>query len=184
MYARLLSPVLAAVLGLAVHGRGTKPNSPATTANQDSSASWDGEWALLESESDKVEPLIEDHIKDQNFAMKLVWKRKLQASCKAFTSLDILAGESFSVTVGKELPTDTPTDGTVSEWKRSDGEKFQVSMRKDGPRITQTFQGDGFALTYVYSLRKDGKTLALQINYTNPKLNNPFSYKLVFKKSE
>ena len=49
--------------------------------------------------------------------------------------------------------------------------------------VTQTFQGDGYTLTNVYSLRKDGKTLALQITYAHPKLNNPFSYKLVFGKN-
>jgi hypothetical protein len=145
---------------------------------------WDGEWSLLAEESDKLEPLIDEHLKDQNFAKRAWWKRKLQASCKAHAVLDILVGESFSVTLGKEVPVDTVPDGTTSEWKRSDGEKFQVSMRKDGPRITQTFQGDGYTLTYVYSMRKDGKTLALQITYAHPSLENPFSYKLVFRKAD
>jgi len=145
---------------------------------------WDGEWSLVADESDKLEPLIDEHLKDQNFAMKAWWKRKLQGSCKAYTALDILAGESFSVSLGKEVPADTVPDGTTSEWKRSDGEKFQVSMRKDGPRITQTFQGDGYSLTNVYSMRKDSKTLALQITYAHPKLNNPFSYKLVYKRAD
>lgn len=178
-------PLLLTLLALAVCMPAMAQKKAAVTKSEPAEAkiNWDGEWSLLADESDKVDTLVEEHLKDQNFAMKAWWKRKLQASCKAYTALDILAGDSFSVTLGKERPADTVPDGTTSEWTRSDGDKFQVSMRKDGPRITQTFQGDGYTLSNVYSMRKDGQTLALQITYTNPKLNNPFSYKLVFKRN-
>jgi len=145
---------------------------------------WDGEWALVSDDSDKVEPLIDEHLKELNFAKRAWWKRKLMASCKAYMSLDILVGDAFGVTLGKEVPADAPLDGTSAEWKRSDGEKLQVSMRKDGPRVTQTFQGDGYTVTNTYSMRKDGKTLALQITYAHPSLENPFSYKLVFRRAD
>ena len=179
---RILPLLLPALLALPILAQ--KPKTPAPEAAKEAKINWDGEWSLLAEESDKLEPLIDEHLKDQNFAKRAWWKRKLQASCKAHAALDILVGESFSVTLGKEVPVDTVPDGTTSEWKRSDGEKFQVSMRKDGPRITQTFQGDGYTLTNVYSMRKDGKTLALQITYAHPSLENPFSYKLVFRKAD
>jgi outer membrane protein OmpA-like peptidoglycan-associated protein len=97
-------------------------------------------------------------------------------------SLDILCGtDGFSVTFVKDPPAESAPDGTASTWKRSDGEEFQVTLRKDGPRMTQTFQGDGFTLANVYSMRTGGEALALQVTYTHPKLTNAFSYKLLYK---
>jgi hypothetical protein len=157
---------------------------PAPAKESEAKINWDGEWTLIPDESDKPEPMIEEHLKDQNFAMKIYWKKKLKSACQTPQMLDILYGaDGFSVTVGKERPAESAPDGTASEWKRSDGETFQVTLRKDGPRMTQTFQGDGYSLAHVYSMRKDGRSLALQVTYTHPKLN-PFSYKLVFKRAE
>lgn len=145
---------------------------------------WDGEWSLKPSQSDKLEERIEEHVKDLNFAMKLWWKKKLKGDVPAFEQLDILAGENFSVTLGKETPIDTPTDGSANEWKRKDGSKFQASLRKDGPTMRQTIQGDGYTLILVYSMRPDGASMAVQVNYSHPKLENPFSYKLVFRRKD
>lgn len=171
----LLPPVLMVTLSLPVLSQAAKIKAP--------KINWDGEWRLLAEESDKVDTLIEEHLKDQNFAAKLIWKRKLQNACQAYVNLDILLGEVFSVTFGKELPADTPADGTKGEWKRSDGEKFQVSMKQEDSHIIQTFQGDEYTLTYAYALSKDGQSLVLQVTYANPKRSTPFSYKMAYKKS-
>lgn len=162
-----------------------KPKAPVPAeAPKEAKVEWDGEWSLLGSQSDNLEEQIEAHVKDLNFAMKLVWKKKLQSACKSFDKLDIMAGDSFSVTLGKERPIDTPTDGTVNDWKRSDGEAFKATLLKEGPTMIQTLQGDGYTLKYVYSMRKTGATLAIQATYSHPKLDNPFSYKLVFKRND
>ncbi|MDP2876018.1 MAG: hypothetical protein Q8O00_07525, partial [Holophaga sp.] len=145
---------------------------------------WDGEWTLLLEDSDKLDPLIEEHVKDQNFAMKVYWKKKLQNACKLPKNLDILFGMGgFSITFDKEPPIQNANDGAASAWKRSDGEAFQVTLRQDGPRVTQTFQAEGFSLTYVYSMRKSGNTMAIQATYAHPKLSNNFSYKMVFQRN-
>lgn len=174
----LCAPVLAQDKGA------DKKKAPETKQTAEPKVNWDGEWSLIADDSDNLDAKIDEHLKDLNFAMKAWWKRKLNAACKTYKSLDILVGESFSVTLGKEVPADTSPDGKTSEWKRSDGTVFQVTLRKDGPRMTQTFTGDGCTLTNVYSMRKDGKTLALQITYSAPKLDNPFTYKLVFGRND
>jgi hypothetical protein len=174
MRSLLLSPLLALVFCVPGLAQPAKVKAPRIL--------WDGEWRLLAEESDKVDALIEEHLKDQNFAAKLLWKRKLQAACQVYGNLDILLGNTFSVTFGKELPADTPTDGTKGEWKRSDGETFQVSMHQEDGRIMQTFQGDGYALTHAYALGRDGQSLILQVTYANPKRTVPFNYKLTYKK--
>lgn len=157
---------------------------PAPAAAQKAQVDWDGEWSLLAAKSDNLEQRIDEHVKDMNFALRLFWKKKLQNACKAYDHLDILMGDSFSVALGKERPVDTPADGTVVDWKNRDDDRFKASLTQDGPTLIQTLQGDGYTLQYVYSMRPDGRTLAMEVTYTHPKLANAFSYKLVFKRTE
>jgi len=180
-----LLPILSLCLAtLPAAAQAKKPAPEPKKEVPEAKVSWDGEWTLVAEDSDQADALIDDHLKELNFAKRVWWKRKLQASCKNYPSLDILVGSSFSVTLGKEVPTDVSPDGTTSEWKRSDGEKFQVTLRQEGPRITLSYQGDGYTLTNVLSMRKNGKTLAMQITYANPGLDAPFSYKLVFRRAD
>ena len=176
--------LLPCLLALPAAAQKAKPATKAVEPQKEANVDWDGEWSLHASQSDKIDEQIDEHLKDLNFAMKLYWKKKLQSACQSFSKLDILAGDSFSVTMGKERPIDTPADGTEGEWKRSDGEVFKATLTKNGPTMIQTLTGDGYTLKQVYSMRKDGSSLALQVTYTHPKLDNPFSYKLVFKRND
>jgi len=181
---RALALVLPCLLALPASAQKAKPAPRTAEAAKEAKIDWDGEWTLLASQSDKIDEQIEAHLKDQNFAMKLYWKKKLQNACRSFSKLDILAGDSFAVTMGKERPIDTPADGTETDWKRSDDEAFKASLTRNGPTMIQTLVGDGFTLKHVFSMRKDGNSLAIQVTYTHPKLDNPFSYKLVFKRND
>ena len=181
---RVLSLVLPCLLVLPATAQKAKPAPKAVESAKPAKIDWDGEWSLAAAQSDKIEEQIDAHVKDLNFAMKLIWKKKLQAACTSFSKLDILAGGSFSVTMGKERPIDTPADGTEADWKRKDDVAFKATLTKDGPTMIQTLVGDGYTLKHVYSMRKDGDSLALQVTYSHPKLDNPFSYKLVFKRND
>lgn len=181
---RALSLLLPCLLVLPATAQKPKPTPKTADSQKETKIDWDGEWTLHASQSDKIDEQIEAHVKDLNFAMKLFWKKKLQSACRSFNKLDILAGDSFSVTLGKERPVDTPADGTESDWKRSDDVVFKATLTKEGPTMIQTLTGDGYTLKHIYSMRKDGSSLALQVTYSHPKLDNPFSYKLVFKRND
>lgn len=181
---RALPLLLPCLLCLPLAAQKAKPASEKAETAKEAKVDWDGEWTLHTSQSDKIDELIDAHVKDLNFALKLFWKKKLQSACRSFNKLDILAGDSFSVTMGKERPIDTPADGTESDWKRSDDTVFKATLTKNGPTMIQTLVGDGYTLKHVYSMRKDGSSLAIQVTYTHPKLDNPFSYKLVFKRND
>lgn len=180
MRSRLL---LAGLLVFPLAAQKAKP-APVKEAEAPRKVDWDGEWSLVAAKSDNLEERIDEHVKDLNFALRLFWKKKLQNACRSFDKLDILAGENFTVTMGKERPIDTPADGTVSDWKRSDDQVFKATLTQDGPTMIQTLQGDGYTMKYVYSMRKDGESLAVQVTYIHPKLDTPFSYKLVFRRND
>ena len=180
----LLPLLLPCLLVLPLAAQKAKPAPKPTSEVKEVKVDWDGEWSLAPSQGDNIDEQIDAHLKDLNFALKLFWKKKLQAACKSFSKLDILAGDSFSVTMGKERPVDTPTDGTEADWKRSDDVMFKATLTKQGPTMIQTLSGDGYTLKHLFSMRKDGNSLALQVTYSHPKLDNPFSYKLVFKRND
>lgn len=181
---RLPLLLLPCLLALPAAAQKSKPAAKPAESLKEAKIDWDGEWALHASQSDKIDEQIDAHVKDLNFAMKLFWKKKLQSACRSFNKLDILAGDSFSVTLGKERAIDTPADGTEADWKRSDDVVFKATLTKEGPTMIQTLTGDGYTLKHVYSMRKDGNSLALQVTYSHPKLDNPFTYKLVFKRND
>jgi len=179
---RSLLPLLVFVSILPMSAQ--KAKAPAAESTRVAKIDWDGEWSLLAAQSDKIDEQIEAHLKDLNFALKLYWKKRLQTACVSHSKLDILAGDGFSVTLGKERPIDTPADGTESDWKRKDDVVFKATLTKDGPTMIQTLTGDGCTIKQVYSMRKDGNSFAMQVTYSHPKLDNPFSYKLVFKRND
>ncbi len=181
---RTLLPLLLCVLAVPAAAQKAKPAPKMVENAKETKIDWDGEWTLHASQSDKIDEQIDAHLKDLNFALKLFWKKKLQGACRSFNKLDILAGNGFSVTMGKERSVDTPPDGTESDWKRSDDVVFKATLTKNGPTMIQTLVGDGYSLKHVYSMRKDGESLALQVTYSHPKLEAPFSYKLVFKRND
>ena len=170
---RPLALLLPCFLALPACAQKAKPAPAKVEPAKEAKVDWDGEWTLHASQSDKIDEQIETHLKDLNFGLRLLWKKKLQSACRSHGQLDILAGGTFSVTLGKERSIDTPFDGTEETWKRSDGETF-----------TSLPAGESYVLKHVYSMRKDGSSLALQVTYTHPKLDNPFSYKLVYKRKE
>ncbi len=181
---RCLPFLICGLMVLPLVSQQPKPASKAVQPAKEAKVAWDGEWTLAPSQSDRIDERIDAHLQDQNFAMKLFWKRKLQSACRAFDKLDILAGDGLSVTMGRERPIDTPTDGTESPWKRSDDATFKATLAKEGRTMTQTLVGDSYTLTYAYVMRKDGDSLALQVTYAHPKLEAPFTYKLVFKRKD
>lgn len=171
-------------LPLAAQKAKAPEKAPAKVEEKAAKIDWDGEWKLKPAQSDKLPEAIEEHVKDLNFLQKTLWKKKLEKACPTFEKLDIFASETFSATLGKEVPLDTALDGTASEWKNREGEKFLATLKKEGTNLTQVLKAEGYTLTLRYAMRADGKTLALQVTYESPKLANPFSYKLVFKKED
>ena len=158
------------------------PRPAVAGATRKAPVAWDGEWNLLSAQSDNLDQRISEHLRDLNFALRLYWKEKLEHACRVYDHLDILKGDAFSVAMGKEPPLDTPADGAVVDWKNRNGDTFKASLTQEGPMLIQTMRGDGYSLQYVYSMRPDGKTLALEVTYTHPKLDNPFHFKLVYQR--
>jgi hypothetical protein len=185
----VLSAVLLA-LPLSAQSKAKKPApkaaapAPAPAPEAPKKIDWDGDWAMVPGESTELAPAIDEHVKDLNFFLKKLWKKKLTNACAAYPGLFILSGENMSISYSKtESPVVTPGDGGMKEWKRSDGEEFKASLTKETGRFTQTLEGDGYKLAHTCSMRPDGNTLVMDVSYVNPKCPaGDFSYRLVFKR--
>ncbi len=180
----LASPLAAQAKAKKAAPKAASAPAPAPAPEAPKKIDWDGDWAMVPGDSTDLGPAIDEHVKDLNFFLKKLWKKKIEKACKNYTSLFILSGENMSIGYSKdESPVVTPGDGGAKEWTRSDGEKFQASMVKESGRFTQTLDGDGYKLSHTYSMRPDGNTMAMQVSYINPKCPaGDFSYRLVFKR--
>ena len=143
---RPLALLLPCFLALPACAQKAKPAPAKVEPAKEAKVDWDGEWTLHASQSDKIDEQIETHLKDLNFGLRLLWKKKLQSACRSHGQLDILAGGTFSVALDKERSIDTPFDGTEETWKRSDGETFKASLSGQGPTLVQTLAGESYVL--------------------------------------
>ncbi len=141
---------------------------------------WDGTYSL-HSGKEQVPAAIEKSVSGLNTFMKPVWRKKLEGREKIYDSLLILIGANLTISFGKESPLTVPVGGSVS-WKRSDGEAFLATMRKDGETIVLSLEGDEGQRTLAFTL--NGGTLTERITVKNPKFTAPLEYTLEFHKSQ
>ena len=141
---------------------------------------WDGTYTL-QSGKDQVPAAIEKSVAGLNAIMKPIWRKKLEGREKFYESLLILVGSNLTISFGKESPLTVPIGGSVS-WKRSDGEAFLATMRKDGETIVLNLEGDEGQRSLAFTLQ--GGTLTERITVKNPKLSAPLEYTLEFRKSQ
>lgn len=184
---RALAMILLPVLPLVAQGKGKAPKSaPAPVeAPAPKPVKWDGEWVLAAEGSDDLATAIPEHVKALNFVMKPLWKHKIEKACAREAFLSFIAGSNLTATFGKEIPVTIQGDGSAAAWKRADGESFQVSMAKEGPKVTLTFEGDGFLLKRVMVMAEDGASFTLRTTYQHPKCPaGDFSYQAVYKRKE
>ncbi len=141
---------------------------------------WDGTYTL-QSGKEQVPAAIEKSVAGLNAFMKPIWRKKLEGREKFYDSILILVGTNLSISFGKESPLTVPIGGSTS-WKRSDGEAFQATMRKDGETIVLNLEGNEGQRSLAFTLT--GGALTERITVKNPKLSAPLEYTLEFRKSQ
>ena len=69
-----------------------------------------------------------------------------------------------------------------SPWTREDGETFQVTMKLEGKKLTQTIQGKDGRRVNTFTLSPDGHTLRMAVEVTSHRLGHPVKYEILFTK--
>jgi len=70
-----------------------------------------------------------------------------------------------------------------SPWTREDGETFQVTMKIEGRKLTQTITGKDGRRVNLFTLTPDGRTLRMAVEVTSHRLQHPVKYEILFTKA-
>ncbi|MBI4913085.1 MAG: hypothetical protein HY823_10140 [Acidobacteria bacterium] len=143
---------------------------------------WDGNFVFDPARSDDVAAVVKTFTDPMNFAVRLVWRKKLESSEKPPQNLSLLKGSNLTLGVNKEVPF-TAGPGNPAKWKRADGESFLVSFEERGDALSLVFAQDDVKRTWKLGLDAEGRVLTVEVTLENPKLPGPLRYRLQYRKA-
>lgn len=123
---------------------------------------------------------IEAAVKDMNFVKRPIARKKLTDKNPVYQKVTIAVGpQEISIQFDARSPVKMPADGKAAPWTREDGDKFMVTARLEGSRLTQTIKNDEGERTNVFTLGADRK-LGLAVTVKSPSLDKPLAYTMAF----
>lgn len=123
---------------------------------------------------------IEATVKDMNFVKRPIARKKLTDKNPVYQKVTIAVGpQEISIQFDARSPVKMPADGKAAPWTREDGDKFMVTARLEGSRLTQTIKNDEGERTNVFTLGADRK-LGLAVTVKSPSLDKPLAYTMAF----
>jgi hypothetical protein len=156
-------------------------DSSTLAAAQESSL--DGTYMLDRTNSDNVNEVIEDTIRNLNFVTREIARDRLKKLNPAYHQVIITSSPNeISVTVDNQPPLRTPATGTPVAWVSPDGRKVNASMQLADRRLAQTFTSADGRRVNDYTLSPDGRTLTMQVTETSARLSQPIAYKQIYKR--
>lgn len=150
---------------------------------QEGNPALQGTYTLDVSASDDINKAIDHTVTRMNALKRPIARSRLQKVNQPYRRVVIAhSGSEVSITTDDRAPIVTSPDGTPIQWRREDGEQFDVSTRwKDG-KLEQTFKAEDGQRVNTYTISPDGKQLTLEAWVTSSRLPRPLSYTLVYNK--
>jgi hypothetical protein len=143
----------------------------------------DGTYMLDRTDSDNVNEVIEDTIRNLNFVTREIARDRLKKLNPAYHQVIITSSPNeISVTVDNQPPLRTPATGTPVAWVSPDGRKVNASMQLADRRLAQTFTSADGRRVNDYTLSPDGRTLTMQVTETSARLSQPIAYKQIYRR--
>jgi len=148
------------------------------------SASLDGTYTYDAAASDNLNQAIDAAVRDMNFALRPVARGRLRKTNQPYQRLRISQdAQQVSVVMDGRDAIVTPANGTVVDWTREDGEKLKVSTEWKNGALEQTFMAEDGQRVNAYTVNDDGRTLTLRVTVTSPRLKQPLTYRLVYRRA-
>jgi len=123
---------------------------------------------------------IEACVKDMNFVKRPIARMKLKDKNPVYQRVTIAVGpQEISVQFDARNPVRMPADGKAAPWTREDGDRFMVTARLEGSRLTQTIKNDEGERTNVFTLGA-GRKLEMAVTVKSPSLDKPLTYTMQF----
>jgi hypothetical protein len=142
-----------------------------------------GTFELVPEESDDVETAIRGVATRINFALRGIARSRLRRTNPLHHTISIAHTTSeVTIIMDDRAPVTSPASGSPITWRREDGEVFDLSTRWDHDRLRQTFVAEDGARENVFWLGPDGTTLYMEVTVRSPRLPEPLSYRLAYRR--
>jgi hypothetical protein len=130
-----------------------------------------------------IKDAIERSVSDFNFVTRPIARSRLRKTNPVIKRLAITQKDGTISIVADGAKPYTVTPGQPpTQWKRDDGELFNVSMTWQGHMLSNTFAAEDGTRVSRYTLSPDGATLTLEVTVASPQLKTPLRYQLMFKR--
>jgi hypothetical protein len=143
-----------------------------------------GTYVLIPERSDDLNTVINKATARLNFVMRPIARSRLRGTNFAYK--DIMIDErpdTIVISYQGRAPVRAPADGAIVPWRREDGEKFQVWMKREGGVLRHHFQADDGERLNEFSWSANQDTMTLSVTLISPRLPEPVRYRLVYLRS-
>jgi hypothetical protein len=147
----------------------------------------EGTFVLVEKQENvekAIEAAIDKTVEPLNFVVRPIAKHRLMKTNNPYKRITIALPEGrVSIVTDARAPILTPDGGKPIQWKREDGEVFDVSARWENGVLKQTFEAPDGKRVNTFEVSDDGSELILEVTVTSEKLKKPLVYKVFYKRA-
>jgi len=136
-------------------------------------------YVLDHSASDRIDQAIQTAVIGLPDPSSMVWYLKNTNTPSEHVVLTLATNE-VNVKFDGQGPLRSPINGQAVRWTR-EGKKYNLTSRVDLGTLVQTLTRDGETITRTYT--EDAKALTMRVEVTNPRLQRPLTYKLVYNRA-
>jgi len=147
------------------------------------SAAFNGTFAYDASASESIDRAIEQGVAKMNFITRPVARGRLKKTNEPYKTITIAQTPTqVSITTDNRAAIVTPANGTAIKWKREDGEVLDVHTAWAEGKLVQEFDAEDGKRVNTYTLSGDGNTLTMHVTVSSPRLPQPVTYTLVYRR--
>ena len=131
----------------------------------------------------KIDKAIETAVAKMNFIKRPIARGRLKKTNPAYARVEIAGtADEFDVKFDGRKSVQIPLTGKPIVWVRDDGEKLDVSARREGSQVVQTFKSADGQRINRFNLGADDK-LTLDVTVSSEQLPAPVHYEMTFVRS-
>lgn len=133
--------------------------------------------------SDNIDKSIDKAVADLNFIVAPIARSRLTKTNTIYRKVSFeFSGNQVSIVTGNRTAIKTSLNGTPIKWTREDGEVLDYSTTINGDTIRQKFVAKDGQRVNEYTPGADGQGLTMKVTVSSPKLNEPLTYRLAYRK--
>jgi hypothetical protein len=133
--------------------------------------------------SDNLEQAIQQATSRMNFVTRPIARSRLKKTNSVYQKIAIgRTADEVSIAFDARAPVVSPASGSAVRWRREDGEMFDVTTTGGNGSLQQTFKAEDGERVNTFTLAPDGNTLTMNVTITSPRLPQPLTYRLRYRR--